>query len=242
MTRVRVGLGILLVVAGTVAILAGLGSAATVASIDRLVGRTGVVSQDMGTVSGGAGDSAIIIDGVTADIRAGDFPSWFDDALALGGTSADRLIRDNGAFVLLATPPGQEEAFLGLGTPADVDDYLFGHAYAVAELDGPAAWRTLSVPGDGTPGSPGSRTWAASAVGRPAELPAADLTGLTLVVMRPDAAAPVSTDLRLEYRVPQAPVALRTAATTAAAAGIGGLLLVLLGAWLVVGRRRGRHA
>jgi MYXO-CTERM domain-containing protein len=44
--------------------------------------------------------------------------------------------------------------------------------------------------------------------------------------------------LRLEYRVPGAGVALQSAAVSAAAASLGGLALIVLGGFLVVGRRR----
>lgn len=243
MARLRIALGVAALVLGVLAILCGLGSASAVAGIDMLVGRSGVVMRDMGMVSGGPGDVAVVVDGVKADITAGDLPPLVTRGLDLAGTSPGALIAENGTFTLLATPPGPGEAFLALGSPADVDDYLYGHPYAVAELESGGSWREISVPGEGSPPPPTEHDWVRSASGRPAQLPAGDLAGQTLVVMRSDAAAPAAADLRLEYRVPEAPAAIRSAAVTATAAGVGGLLLILLGAWCVVGRKpRGRHA
>lgn len=243
MARLRIALGIAALVLGVLAILCGLGAASAVAGIDMLVGRSGVVTRDMGTVAGAQGDVAVIVDGVKADITAGDLPPLLLSGLDLVGTSPAALIAEHGTFTLLATPPGPGDAFLALGSPAEVDGYLFGHPYAVAELESNGSWREISVPGDGAPAPPTGQTWVRAAQGRPAQLPAGDLAGQTLVVMRPDASPPAAADLRLEYRVPEAPSAIRSAAVTAAASGVGGILLILLGAWCVVGRRpRGRHA
>ena len=245
MKALRITLGIAALVLGTVAMIAGIGATGVAASIVTLVGRSGTVSQDMGTVAGGPADSAVIIDGVEAAITAGALPAVITDTLAIADTSPEQLIRERGAFVLLATAPTAGDVFVGLSDPGPVDDYLYGHPYAVAELARDRTWRTLSVPGTGTPPPPVEQTWTASAVGHPAQLPAASLSGQTLVLMRPDATAPAAADLRLEYRVPEAPAVLRSSAITAAAAAVGGLLLVLLGAWLVVGPRRrpqGKHA
>lgn len=245
MKAVRISLGIAALALGTVAILAGIAATGVVASILTLVGQTGTVSQDMGTVAGGPADSAVIIDGVEAAITVGALPSMVTDALATAGTSPEQLIRERGTFVLLATAPTAGDVFIGLSDPGPVDDYLYGHPYAVAELAPDRTWRTLSVPGMGTPQPPAEQAWTASAAGRPAQLPAASLSGQTLVLMRPDATAPAAADLRLEYRVPEAPSVLRSSAITAAASAAGGLLLILLGAWLVVGPRRrpqGKHA
>lgn len=240
---VRIAGGVIALLAGTACLGAAVVSAGSVAAIDSLVGRSGVVTRDMGTVSGSPADVAVVVDGVEARITADGVPPGLPELLSLAGTSPQQLIDQRGSFVLLATPTADGDAFLGTGSPGAIDDYLFGHPYAVAELAG-GTWTTVSVPGEGSPGLPETAgAWGAQARGRPAELPASSLAGQTLVVMSPDARPGVSTDLRLEYRVPDAPSALRSAAVTAAAAGIGGLLLVLLGAWLVVGRRpRGRHA
>ena len=245
MKALRIILGVGALVLGTIVMIAGVGATGVVASIVTLVGRSGTVTQDMGTVAGGPTDSAVIIDGVEAAITAGALPAVVGDALAIAGTSPEQLIRERGTFVLLATAPTAGDVFVGLSAPGPVDDYLYGHPYAVAELASDRTWRTLSVPGIGIPPPPIEQAWAVSAVGRPAQLPAASLSGQTLVVMRPDATAPAAADLRLEYRVPEAPSVLRSSAITAVASTIGGLLLVLLGAWLVVGPRRrppGKHA
>lgn len=241
--RLRITSGAVALTVGTITILTGICAAGVVAGIDSLVGRTGVVSQDMGSVVGGPADVAIVVDGVQADINPGRLPSAVTDGMALLGISAQEELRARGSFVLLATPPGEGEAFLALGSPAAVDDYLFGYPYAVAELAGDRSWREISVPGEGRPKQPAEVGWVTSAQGRPAELPAAQLSGQTLVIMRPDASPPAGSVIRLEYRVPEAPVALRSAAIVAASSTVGGLLLVLLGAWLVVGRKpKGRHA
>ena len=63
--------------------------------------------------------------------------------------------------------------------------------------------------------------------------------------MNPDGTPGVEANLTLEYRVPGADRVLEITAVSAAGASVGGLMLVLGGAWLVVGRRgggvRGRH-
>jgi hypothetical protein len=138
--------------------------------------------------------------------------------------------------LLVATPAGGD-AFIGVAPVEAVNDYLDGTPYSVA-VKGAGDWPTVSVPGSGVPAVPQTQTfWVNSASGTAPELPAEALEGLTLVLMRADAAPAPDAALRLEYRLPGADTALQGAAIVAAAAGIGGLLLVLLGGWLVVGRR-----
>ena len=242
-TRVRVTAGIIVVVLGSMSILTGMASTGIVASIVSLVGRTGVVQQPLGTVTTDPAGTAIIIDGVEASVSAGSLPDSVRDLLALAGSSPERLLEDQGELVLVGTPRAEGDAFLGTASPGDVDDYLFGHPYSVAERMG-TDWPTINVPGDGQPASPAEQSfWEAKATGSPVEIPASGLGGLTLVAMNTDSNPGVALDLRLEYRVPDAPLAIESSAITAAAACVGGLLLVLLGAWLVVGPRgRGRHA
>lgn len=243
-SRLRIALGIVTLVVATLSIVIGLVAAAAAIGVHTLVGRSGVLAQDLGVIEAPEPSVAVLVDGVEARVSAEGVPRTVEELLVLAGTDTDAVVTTYGTFVLLATPTGEGDAFMGIAAPGDVDAYLDGAAYAVAERSDDGAWRTLDVPGDATPGAPGtSMTWTGASSGRPAMLDANGLAGRTLVVMRPDASPGVSADLRLEYRVPDAPRALRASAVTAAGACVGGLLLVLLGAWLVVGPRPpGRHA
>jgi len=243
-SRVRLGLGIVVVVIATASILVGLVAAAAAAGVHAVVGQSGILGQNLGVLAATPPGVAVLVDGVEASISADGMPRTAADALAWTGTSADDLVAEYGDFVLLAVPTGEGEAFLGIADPSAIDAYLVGAPYVVAERGADGAWRSVDVPGDGSPSAPGAAiAWTAASTGRPAVLDADGLAGRTLVLMRPDASPGVSADLRLEYRVPQAPRALQSLAIVAGACGVGGLLLALLGCWLIVGRRPpGRHA
>jgi len=241
--RIRIAAGVLVIVAATAAIITGLVATAAAAGLYTVVGRSGVLSQDLGTVEASAPEVAVLIDGVEASVSAQGVPPSVEDALVLFGTDTDALVKTYGDFVLLATPQDNGDVFLGIAPPAEVDAYLDGAGYAVAERAPDGGWLAVGVPGAARPAAPGTAvTWSAASSGRPAQLDAGGLAGRTLVVMRPDAEPGLRADLRLEYRVPRAPQALRASALTAASASVGGLLLLLLGSWLVVGPRpAGRH-
>jgi len=240
----RTSAGIVLVIVGTISIALSVVAAGTVAGIDNTVGRAGVVSQSVGAVTSDPGQVAVIADGVVAQWERPQDPEWVLTLLSLVGTSPDEFIETVGDFIFVVTPTTDSAAFVGVASSDAVNAYLDGSPYAVAVRDG-QEWPTISVPGDERPArAPLDETfWSASAQGSPAELPAEALDGSTMVLMRADSGDGVVVTLRLEYRVPQATSTMETAAITASASAVGGLLAILLGAFAIVGRKpRGRHA
>ncbi len=248
---IRLSLGIVLAGLGTLLLVTALPAALAAAGIRSTVGTTGVVTQSVGTLRAAPSDVAVIVDGVTARLVAPEPPEWATGVLALVGTDSSSLAEELGDVVLVASPMS-ETAFLGIAPVEAVNDYLDGTPYSVAVseagepdrgglADPPGQWSSVSVPGKGAPPPPaGLPLWLAAAEGPAPELPAGSLEGVTLVLMRPDAAPGPEASLRLEYRVPGAPTALESAAVTAVGGSVGGLLLILLGGALVVGRRKGR--
>ena len=238
---VRVVSGIVITVLGTLCIVAAIPSALAVTTIEAAVGRTGVVTQPLGTLQSAPGDVAVIVDAVTARLVPPAPPEWSRGALALTGTQASDIAERYGVFTLVATPSDDRGAFIGVAPVDAVNEYLDGAPYSVAVREGDD-WPAISVPGEGTPAQPpGPVAWTASATtasASAASIPAESLAGETLVLMRPDGAPDPRADLRLEFAIPGAVTALQSAAITAAAGSLGGLMLILLGAWLVVGRRR----
>lgn len=233
---VRLALGIALTCLGTVLLLASIPAAIAAAGIQASVGRSGVVSEPLGTLRAAPGDIAVVVDGVSARLITPNPPEWVEGLLTLAGTDSAAVADDVGQLLLIAAPV-TGEAFIGLADVDSVNSYLDGSPYSVAVRQG-GEWPTISVPGSARPIAPGDASlWVASASGASPELPAEALDGLTLVLMRSDAATTPEAALRLEYRVPGADVALESAAVSAAAASIGGLLIILLGGALVVGRR-----
>lgn len=237
---VRIVSGIVITVLGTLCMVAAIPSALAVTTIEAAVGRTGVVAQPLGVLESAPGDVAVIVDGVTARLVPPAPPDWARGALALSGMQASDVADRYGVFTLVATPSDDGGAFIGVAPVDAVNDYLDGVPYSVAVREGDG-WPAISVPGSGTPPlPPGPVAWTASATsssGTAATVPADALSGQTLMLMRPDGTPDPSADLRLEFSIPGAPTALQSAAVAAAAGSLGGLLLVLLGAWLVVGRR-----
>lgn len=240
---IRVTLGVILAVLGTVAIIASLVAASTAVGVVSVVGRTGVLTAPLGALASAPSDVAVVVDGVSARLEPADIPPELADALAQGGLSPAEAFDLVGDLVLIATPPADRELFLGTAPVESVDEYLFGYPYSVAERQG-QTWTSVSVPGEGQPAPPTGQTWwEATATGSPAVLPATGLRGSTFAVMNADGSPGVEAVLRLEYRAPRVESVLQGAAITAAATGLGGLLLVLGSAALIVGRRRtGRHA
>lgn len=241
----RVAAGIIAVALGSVLLLAGLASVGTAAVVESIVGRTGVVTTSLGSVAGAPDDVAVIADGVTARFEPPAPPAALGDVLALSGTDLSALAEEVGEFTLVASAPTGVPLFVGVAPPESVNSYLDQAPYAVAVRDG-QQWPTVSVPGSQVPSPPEQSTiWVAQSTGAPAELPASSLDGQTLVLMSPDATPGVEAALRLEYRVPGADRLVVGGALGAIGAGLAGLLLILGGAWLVVGRRgggaRGRH-
>mgnify|MGYP003340436253 CR=1 FL=1 len=235
--------GIISVVLGTLAILVAGGATATVATVVSAVGTTGTVTAAAGTVTSGPGDSAIVIDKVKASIDPAPLPESVESALTALNLSPAQIIDQAGDFVLIASPAEGLDVFMGVAAPEAIDGYLFGHPYSVAQ-ETSGAWQIRSVPGAGNPAPPGEQGfWTQQASGSPAVIPATALNGESLVLMRTDGSPGVSVALRLEYRAPQARAAIENAAIAAVAGGLGGLLLVILGAWLIAGRRSsGAHS
>ena len=233
---IRLALGIALATLGALLMVAAVPAAIGAATIEASVGRSGVVSQPLGVLRAAPVDRAVVVDGVTARLVAPETPQWLAGGLALAGTDMSSLASQLGSVWLVATP-ARGDAFVAVAPVDAVNDYLGGTPYSVAVRES-GDWPTVSVPGSGDPASPQSQDfWVRSATGVAPELPADALDGLTLVLMRTDATPAPEAALRLEYRLPGADTALQGAAITAAAGAIGGFLLVLLGGWLVVGRR-----
>lgn len=234
---IRLSLGIIGAVAGTLAILAAVPAAVAAAGIQASVGRSGIVTEPLGTLRAAPTDAAVIVDDVSVRLVTPEPPEWVVGALALAGTDAATVADDIGEVVLIATP-ASGSVFLGVAPVDTVNDYLDGTPYSVAVRQDDK-WPTVSVPGEGRPSSPEQQAWwSAAQSGSSPQLPAETLDGLTLVLMRPGADLGPEAALRLEYRVPGADRALQSAAITAAAASVGGLMLILLSGWLVVGKRR----
>ena len=235
-TAIRLCGGVAVAALGTWLLLASVVAAIAVGGIEASVGRSGIVTQPLGSLSAAGGDRAVVVDDVSVQLVPPELPPWITQSLESFGTDAATLADEAGSTVLIASPTSDTDIFLGVGNVDAVNNYLLGTPYSVAVQPD---WETVSVPGDRTPADPMSvAIWSASSTGGVAELPASDLTGTTLVLMFADARPDPEAALRLEYRVPQAPRALQSAAITAAASAVGGLLIVLLGAWLIVGRRR----
>jgi len=240
----RITLGVLFLIAGTFAMLGSVAAAGAVAGVEGTVGRSGVVTQPFGSVASEPNEIAVIADGVTAEWVLPEEPEWVTTALALLGTDAETFVEDVGDFVFVVTPATDGDVFVGLAPVSEVDAYLDGTPYAVA-VSSPERWPIISVPGEGGPSTEPTEAalWTTAVAGAPAEIPLAALDGSTLVFMNPDASAGVGASMRLEYRVPEATSTMERSAVTAAAGAVGGFLLILLGAFLLVGRRpRGRHA
>lgn len=234
---IRLSLGIIGAIVGTILILAAVPAALAAAGIEASVGRSGVVTESLGTLRAAPTDAAVIVDDVSIRLVTPEPPEWVVSALAVAGTDPATVADDLGEVVLVASP-ASGSAFLGVAPVEAVNDYLDGTPYSVAvRQDG--EWPTVSVPGVGQPGPPEQQPWwTAAQSGSSPQLAAEALEGLTLVLMRPDAALGPEAAIRLEYRVPGADRALESVAVAAAAASVGGLMLVLLSGWLVVGMRR----
>jgi hypothetical protein len=236
---IRLSLGIFFAGLGTLLLVTAVPAALAAAGIRSTVGTTGVVTQSVGTLRAAPSDVAVIVDGVSARLVAPEPPEWVTGALALVGRDSSSLAEELGDVALVASPMS-ETAFMGIAPVEAVNDYLDGMPYSVAVSEA-GEWTSVSVPGSGAPPPPaGLPLWIAAAEGAEPELPAGSLEGVTLVLMRPDAAPGPEASLRLEYRVSGAPTALESAAVAAVGGSVGGLLLILLGGALVVGRRKGR--
>lgn len=239
---IRLSLGVIAACLGTALMLASLPSALAGALIETSIGRSGVVERPLGTLKASPGDRAVVVDGVSARLVVPAPPEWIGDGLDMAGTSAQDIAERVGEVSLVGTMSTDAPGFLGVAPVDLVNAYLDGVSYSVAvqpaEGDD-APWPTVSVPGSAVPVDPESvDLWAAQATGTRMVVPADLLESGTLVLMRTDAEPAPAASLRLEYRVPGADVALRSTAISAAATSIGGLALILLGGFLVVGRRR----
>ncbi|MEY4171551.1 MAG: hypothetical protein RLZ94_2624 [Actinomycetota bacterium] len=235
---IRISAGVVATTLGALLLASGVPAALAAATIEASVGKTGTVTQPLGNLRAAPSDVAVVVDGVTARLATPEPPDWVTDALARAGTDLPTLATEFGEVVLVATPAAGD-AFLGVAPAEAVNDYLDGTPYTVA-VSSAGEWEAISVPGDGVPTTlPQEQDlWVAAASGPAPTIPADALNGLTLVLMRSDGVPAPEAALRLEYRLPGAGTALQSAAVTAAAASIGGLMLVLLGGWMIVGRRR----
>lgn len=238
-SSIRLSAGIVAACVGTLFLLLSLPAAIAAGAIDASVGRSGVVSQPLGTLVSSGVERAVVVDGVTARLVAPQAPEWIEGTLELLGTDPQAIAEGLGDVVLVATPMSDAGGFLGVAPVDAVNNYLDGAAYAVAvRPEGDEAWPAVSVPGTAIPAAPGDVSlWSASATGIAPELAAPALDGGTLVLMRPDAAPGPAASLRLEYRVAAAGRALDTAAVSSAGLALGGVALIALGGWAVVGRR-----
>lgn len=241
---VRLSAGVFAACLGGLLMFASVPAVISATAIFASVGRSGVVSQPLGSLVAAEGDRAVVVDGVSARLVTPPLPEWVPGVLALAGTDAQTLGDNVGDVALVAALPTDTPGFLGVAPADAVNDYLDDVPYSVAvrpagaqaSVEGP--WPTVSVPGTRSPEAPEQASlWAASATGTSPELPGTDLTGSTLVLMHVDAQPAPQAQMRLEYRVPGADRALEGSAVAAAAMSIGGLALVLLGGWAVVGRR-----
>jgi len=237
-SAVRIAAGIVSVTLGTLLLIVGVPAAITAATIETSVGKTGIVTRPLGDLRAAPSDVAVVVDGVTARLETPEPPEWVAGALALADADLPALATEFGEVVLVATP-ASGDAFLGVAPVDAVNDYLDGTPYTVA-VRAAGEWQSVSVPGEGAPTAlpQDADVWVAAQSGPAPSIPADALSGLTLVLMRADASPGPEAALRLEYRLPGAGTALQSAAVTAAAASVGGLMLVLLGGWLIVGRRR----
>jgi hypothetical protein len=241
-SAIRLAAGIAVTLVGSLLLVASLPAAIAAGAIQSSVGRSGVVAEPLGTLRAADGDRAVLVDEVNARLVIPPLHPWLEQGLAAVSTSPDALSEDLGTLVLIALPETDVDTFIGVSGVDSVNDYLVGTPYSVAVREG-NEWPTISVPGDARPVAPNDvDIWTASASGLAPELPAEALDGTTLVLMRTDAEPGAGAALRLEYRVPGADIALQAAAVSAAGAALGGLLLILLGAWLVVGRRPGHES
>jgi hypothetical protein len=238
---IRLSAGVIVTCLGSVILLLSIPAAISAATIEASLGRTGVVAQPLGTLAAAPGDRAVVVDDVTVRLLAPDVPPWATTLLDLAGTDAQDIAEGLGDVLLVATPAQDTAIFIGVAPVDAVNGYLDGTPYSVAVRPASGVegeWPTVSVPGDAVPADPGGASiWAASATGSAPELTGTSVAGSTLVLMRADAAPGPEASLRLEYRVAGADRALVTSAVAAAGMSIGGLLLVLLGGWLIVGRK-----
>lgn len=239
---IRLAVGVILTCLGTAALALSVPAVLAAATIEASVGRTGVVTKQWGTLSAASGDRAVVVDGVSSALVAPQTPDWVNGALDLLRTDTQQVAEQVGDVVLVATMSSDAPGFLGVAPVDAVNEYLDGSAYSVAVLsttDGEVTWPTVSVPGSADPASPeGEAFWLASATGTAPELVGSALEGNTLVLMRADADADPAAVLRLEYRVAGAARALESTAVSAVGLSLGGLALILLGGWMVVGRKR----
>lgn len=237
---IRVSLGVMAVCLGAILVMAAVPAAITASAINASVGRSGVVAQSLGTLQAATGDRAVVIDDVSAALVAPEAPELIDEWLAAVGTDVQELAEQAGTVVLIATMSTDAPGFLGVAPVDAVNTYLDGAPYSVAvpPTGDVAVWPTVSVPGTATPGVPEREgLWTEQASGTAPEIPGSALDSGTVVLMRSDGAPDPKATLRLEYRVPGADIALQSAAISAAAASLGGVALIALGAFLIVGLR-----
>lgn len=137
-----------------------------------------------------------------------------------------------GTLTLSVTAPDGRSMFAGTAKPDDLDTYLTGAPYdVVVDLASGGKATTRPVPGTQQPAPPAAQPfWIAQSSGAKAVISSALDPGTALVVMNSDAAAGVSADVVVTYRVAGAWVGSWIAVGT-------GVVLLLL-AWLFFWRAR----
>ena len=142
-----------------------------------------------------------------------------------------------GTLTLSVTAPDGRSMFAGTATPDDLDTYLTGAPYdVVVDLSSGGKATTRPVPGTQQPAPPaGQSFWIAQSSGSKAVISSSLDPGSALVVMNSDAAAGVTADVVVTYRVAGSWVASWVAVGT----GVALLLLSWLFFWRArVARRR----
>lgn len=138
-----------------------------------------------------------------------------------------------GTPTLGANSAGTERLFVGIGSRADVDQYLAGASFAAVRQEG-SQWQSLSVPGVKKPGVPTDESfWIRRATGNEPTVDFATSNGnATFVIMRADGTPDVSAQVLIGYTS-------RWVFPLALAALVIGVLLAIEGIVLMVRSRRG---
>ncbi len=138
-----------------------------------------------------------------------------------------------GTPTLGADSTGTERLFVGIGSRADVDEYLAGASFEAVRQDG-SAWQSLSIPGVKKPGVPTDESfWIRRATGNEPTVDFATSNGnATFVIMRADGTPDVRAQILIGYTS-------RWVFPLALAALVIGVLLAIEGIVLLVRSRRG---
>lgn len=231
----RIAIGVVLTTVGGLVTAFALAVGLVFATVLASLGTDGEVTRSEGTVSSAPESTALVFDGLGAQVAADD------DLGSLGRWLEERgILTGIGGLVIGFTGPDGEPLFAGVADPASADDYLVGAPYSVAVRDG-REWSVREVPGALAPPPPAQFPgWTLATSGSPAEIPAEALPGSTVVVANPDGSAGVFAAVFVAYRLGDAEASAYRAGAlglTSAAAGIGA---IVGGAVLIVGGFRDR--